>query len=57
VEGLTELKKNIEPPNAQQVYAALDNVMQGVLTNRSADIDKLLSDAEAKVNTALAQVS
>ena len=51
-----DLDKKIEPPNAQQVYAALDNVMQGVLTNRNADIGKLLSDAESKVNSALAQV-
>ncbi|MGB3444751.1 MAG: extracellular solute-binding protein [Actinophytocola sp.] len=56
VDGLTDLDKLIEPPNAQQVYAALDNVMQGVLTNKDADIDKLLSDAEGKVNSALAQV-
>jgi ABC-type glycerol-3-phosphate transport system substrate-binding protein len=56
VDGLADLDKKIEPPNAQQVYAALDNVMQGVLTDRDADIDQLLSDAEDKVNTALAQV-
>ena len=56
VDGTAELDKKIEPPNAQQVYAALDNVMQGVLTNRDADIDQLLSDAESKVNSALAQV-
>jgi multiple sugar transport system substrate-binding protein len=51
-----KLDKKIEPPNAQQVYAALDNVMQGILTNPDADIDQLLSDAESKVNSALAQV-
>ena len=56
VDGLGDLDQKIEPPNAQQVYAALDNVMQGVLTNRDADIDKLLADAEDKVNTALSQV-
>jgi hypothetical protein len=56
VDGLADLDKKIEPPNAQQVYAALDNVMQGVLTNRDADIDKLLADAAGKVDTALAQV-
>jgi hypothetical protein len=56
VDGLADLDKKIEPPNAQQVYAALDNVMQGVLTNKDADIDTLLSDAEGKVNSALAQV-
>ncbi len=56
VDGLTDLDPKIEPPNAQQVYAALDNVMQGVLTDRNADIGKLLADAAGKVNTALAQV-
>ncbi len=56
VDGLADLDKKIEPPNAQQVYAALDNVMQGVLTDRDADIDQLLSDAESKVDAALAQV-
>jgi multiple sugar transport system substrate-binding protein len=54
--GSTKLKGNLEPPNAQQVYAVLDNVMQAVLTNKDANIDQLLSDAEAKVNSALAQV-
>jgi multiple sugar transport system substrate-binding protein len=49
-------KGRIEPPNAQQVYAILDNVMQAVLTNRDADISQLLADAEAKVNPVLAQV-
>lgn len=56
VDALGETDKFIEPPNAQQVYAALDNVMQGVLTNRDANLDQLLSDAETKVNAALAQV-
>lgn len=56
VEGSKSLQGKIEPPNAQQVYAVLDNVMQGVLTNRNADPAKLLSDAETKVNSALLQV-
>jgi len=56
VDGMAELDKKIEPPNAQQVYAALDNVMQGVLTDQDADVNKLLSDAESTVNSALAQV-
>ncbi|GLZ31101.1 sugar ABC transporter substrate-binding protein [Lentzea sp. NBRC 105346] len=46
-------KGSIEPPNAQQVYAILDSVMQGVLTNKDADRDQLLEDAEAKVNAVL----
>ncbi|MFJ6675541.1 ABC transporter substrate-binding protein [Actinosynnema sp. NPDC091369] len=49
-------KGRIEPPNAQQVYAILDNVVQAVLTNRDADVSQLLADAEAKVNPVLAQV-
>src|SRR5262245_42517511 len=56
VDGLADMDKKIEPPNAQQVYAALDNVMQGVLTNKAANIDELLSNPEGKVNSALAQV-
>jgi multiple sugar transport system substrate-binding protein len=52
----TKLKGSIEPPNAQQVYAALDSVMQAVLTDPNADFGQLLSSAEAKVNSVLAQV-
>ncbi|MFF1508538.1 ABC transporter substrate-binding protein [Streptomyces sp. NPDC058326] len=44
-----------EPPKAQEVYKVLDNVMSGLLTNKDADIDKLLADAEAQVNQVLAQ--
>ncbi|MEE1755291.1 extracellular solute-binding protein [Streptomyces sp. SP18CS02] len=43
-----------EPPKAQEVYKVLDNVMSGVLTNKDADVDKLLSTAEAQVNQVLA---
>jgi ABC-type glycerol-3-phosphate transport system substrate-binding protein len=50
------LKGNIEPPNAQQIYAVLDGVMQAVLTDRNADRDKLLADAQKKVDGILAQV-
>ncbi|MGW6399870.1 extracellular solute-binding protein [Streptomyces sp. NPDC055134] len=42
-----------EPPKAQEVYKVLDNVMSGVLTNRDADIDKLLATAEQQVNQVL----
>jgi ABC-type glycerol-3-phosphate transport system substrate-binding protein len=52
----TTIKGSIEPPNAQQVYAALDSVMQAVLTDAGANIDQLLSSAETKVNNVLAQV-
>ncbi|HEV2345015.1 MAG TPA: ABC transporter substrate-binding protein [Actinocrinis sp.] len=44
-----------EPPvAAQQIYAVLDNAMSAVMTNKSADISSLLSDAEGKVNSLLA---
>lgn len=56
VEGSTKLQGVTEPPNAQQVYAALDTVMQGVLTDRDANVGQLLDDAESKVDSALAQV-
>ncbi|MFB9908388.1 ABC transporter substrate-binding protein [Allokutzneria oryzae] len=49
------VKGSIEPPNAQRVYAALDSLMQAVLTDRDADVDRLLAEAETKVNSALAQ--
>ncbi|WP_431875435.1 ABC transporter substrate-binding protein [Amycolatopsis sacchari] len=50
------VKGSVEPPNAQQVYAALDTLMQAVLTDPNADPGQLLSAAEAKVNNVLAQV-
>ncbi len=56
LDGNTKLKGNLEPPNAQQIYAVLDGVMQAVLTNKDANVDQLLTDAEGKVNSALAQV-
>ncbi|WP_306326092.1 extracellular solute-binding protein [Streptomyces venezuelae] len=43
-----------EPPKAQEVYKVLDNVMSGLLTNKDADIDKLLATAETQVNQVLA---
>ncbi|MFJ3583292.1 ABC transporter substrate-binding protein [Streptomyces sp. NPDC090127] len=43
-----------EPPKAQEVYKVLDNVMSGILTNKDADIDKLLATAETQVNQVLA---
>ncbi|MEU6162914.1 extracellular solute-binding protein [Streptomyces tanashiensis] len=43
-----------EPPKAQEVYKVLDNVMSGLLTNKDADIDKLLATAETQVDQVLA---
>ena len=55
-EGSATVKGKIEPVNAQQVYAILDGVMQGVLTNRDAEPAKLLDDAQKKVDAAMATV-
>lgn len=43
-----------EPPKAQEIYKILDNAMSGVLTNRHADLDKLLSTAEQQADQVLA---
>lgn len=41
-----------EPPSAtQDLYATLDPVVQAVLTDKDADIDRLLADAEKQVQT------
>jgi ABC-type glycerol-3-phosphate transport system substrate-binding protein len=43
-----------EPVNkAQEVYAALDPIIQAVLTNKDANIDQLLSAAETSINSKL----
>ncbi|MEV0094111.1 extracellular solute-binding protein [Streptomyces sp. NPDC050738] len=52
----SQVQTKVEPPNAQQIYTILDGVMQSVLTKKDADIDKLLADAEKKVNGVLATV-
>jgi len=54
VDSATRIPLKVEPPAAQQIYAVLDTAMQGVLTDRNANIDKLLSDAEKQVNQILA---
>jgi ABC-type glycerol-3-phosphate transport system substrate-binding protein len=45
----------VEPPQAQAIYAVLDAAMSAVLTQPDVNIAALLSDAESKVNTLLAQ--
>jgi hypothetical protein len=54
VDTAAKIPLKVEPPAAQQIYAVLDTAMQGVLTDRNANIDKLLSDAEKQVNQILA---
>ncbi|MGW2015468.1 extracellular solute-binding protein [Streptomyces sp. NPDC001927] len=56
VEGNATREQKVEPPNAQQIYAVLDGVMQAVLTDKDADLDKLLADAAKKVDGILATV-
>lgn len=40
-----DLKINLEPVLAQQLYSVLDKCIQEVFTNENADIDKLITDA------------
>ena len=54
--GLSSIPVKLEPPNAQQIYAALDVAMQKVLTDKNANIDQLLADAETQANSILASV-
>jgi multiple sugar transport system substrate-binding protein len=55
-EASATIPLKLEPPNAQAIYAVLDVAMQKVLTDKNADVNKLLSDAETQVNGILAQV-
>jgi hypothetical protein len=56
VTGNAHIPLKLEPPNAQQIYAVLDTVMQAVLTDQNADPGALLSRAETQVNSILAAV-
>jgi multiple sugar transport system substrate-binding protein len=49
------LQGNVEPPDAQAIYKVLDGLMSAVLTNKSADPQKLLDQYSAQVNAVLAQ--
>jgi multiple sugar transport system substrate-binding protein len=56
IESTKTLKLLPEPSNkGQEVYALLDPVVQQVLTKKDADIDKLLTDAAAKIDARLAR--
>ena len=56
VAAMDSIPVKFEPPNAQQIYAVLDVAMLKVLTDRNANVDQLLADAEKQVNTILATV-
>jgi ABC-type glycerol-3-phosphate transport system substrate-binding protein len=47
----------VEPPNAQEIYKVLDNAVSAVLTDKNADVAKLLSTAESQVNQVLANAN
>ncbi|MDF2989788.1 MAG: ABC-type sugar transport system,periplasmic component [Microbacterium sp.] len=58
VESLDAFEYVPEPEVAsQEIYAALDPLVQAILTDPNADIDALLADAESRVDTILAQHS
>jgi multiple sugar transport system substrate-binding protein len=50
------LKGNVEPPNAQAIYADLDKLMSDVLTNKSANAQAELTKHAAAVTALLGQV-
>ncbi len=54
VAGSASIRFKLEPPKAQEIYAILDTPMSAVLTRKDANIDRLLADAEAKVDRVLA---
>ncbi|WP_305782453.1 ABC transporter substrate-binding protein [Symbioplanes lichenis] len=56
VASMGSIPVKLEPPNAQQIYAVLDVAMQKVLTDRNANVDQLLADAETQVNQILTSV-
>jgi multiple sugar transport system substrate-binding protein len=48
------MKNEIEPPQAQAIYAQGDKVMAAVLTQRNANLQQLLSTFSTQVNSILA---
>ncbi|MEW9532727.1 ABC transporter substrate-binding protein [Microbispora sp. NPDC049125] len=54
-DGSGSIPLKLEPVNTQQIYQILDTPMSAVLTRQDADVDKLLMDAEKKVNDLLAR--
>ena len=44
----------LEPPAAQQLYKILDGAMSAAMTDKNADVSKLLSDAASQADSVLA---
>jgi multiple sugar transport system substrate-binding protein len=57
VSGTPKLMDNVEPPNAQAIYKVLDGLMSAVLTQQSADPQKLLDQYTSQVNAVIANSS
>nr|WSZ98895.1 extracellular solute-binding protein [Streptomyces sp. NBC_00857] len=55
LDGSRQLTAKLEPPKAQQIYSVLDGAVSSVLTRRDADIDRLLADAQSKIDGILAR--
>jgi multiple sugar transport system substrate-binding protein len=55
VTATPSLKGNVEPPNAQAIYADLDKLMSEVLTNKNANAQSLLTQHAAAVTALLGQ--
>ncbi|MEU7484200.1 extracellular solute-binding protein [Streptomyces sp. NPDC042319] len=55
VAGNQKLDMKLEPPKAQQIYTVLDGAVSAVLTKEDADIDRLLKDAQSKIDGILAR--
>ena len=53
VSGTPTLKGNVEPPNAQAIYADLDKLMSDVLTNKNADPEAELKKHNAAITALL----
>ncbi|MFJ4970580.1 ABC transporter substrate-binding protein [Streptomyces sp. NPDC088755] len=50
IDGGQQLDMKLEPKHGQQIYAVLDGAVSAVLTKKDADIDRLLKDAQAKID-------
>ncbi|MFJ8000452.1 ABC transporter substrate-binding protein [Streptomyces sp. NPDC096310] len=55
LDGSQGLTAKLEPPKAQQIYSVLDGAVSAVLTKKDADIDRLLQDAQSKIDGILAR--
>ncbi|PWS46474.1 sugar ABC transporter substrate-binding protein [Streptomyces sp. ZEA17I] len=55
IDGGQQLDMKLEPKHGQQIYAVLDGAVSAVLTKKDADIDRLLKDAQSKIDGILSR--